>query len=246
MLKNFFTDHVNSILGAISFHLLIIAVFLWLKLGEAKNLQKEEVYIEFNEEVTPPEEKPKETRSIDESDMGMAGLDDRTVHAIASNVASKLNEEISTEKYEREVMDELGISSLKSQSSTEKNEVQEDEEAVAPVTDSKPEKENEPALTMPNVLRKENTTVSYFLENRWHQYVYIPTYKCQGGGTVILDIVIDQSGKVISALISENKSTKDPCLLDEAYQSAITARFNPDKNAPAKQLGTITYVFLPQ
>ncbi len=99
---------------------------------------------------------------------------------------------------------------------------------------------------VPNVIRKENTTVSYFLENRWHRYLYIPTYKCQGGGTVIIDIVINQSGKVISATIAENKSTHDQCLLEEAYHSATSAVFNSDSKSPTKQVGTITYVFLAQ
>ncbi len=96
------------------------------------------------------------------------------------------------------------------------------------------------------MIRKENTTVSYFLENRWHKYLYIPTYKCQGGGTVIIDIVINQSGRVTSATIAENKSTHDQCLLEEAYHSATSAVFNTDSKSPTKQLGTITYVFLAQ
>ncbi len=63
---------------------------------------------------------------------------------------------------------------------------------------------------------------------------------------MIIDIVINQSGKVVSAVIAENKSTRDDCLRQEAYHSATTASFNPDSNSPAKQLGTITYVFLAQ
>jgi hypothetical protein len=47
-------------------------------------------------------------------------------------------------------------------------------------------------------------------------------------------------------VIAENKSTRDECLREEAYRSATTARFNSDSKSPAKQLGTITYVFLSQ
>jgi hypothetical protein len=63
---------------------------------------------------------------------------------------------------------------------------------------------------------------------------------------VIIDIVINQQGKVIAAVIAENRSTRDACLLEEAYRSATTAQFNADASANTKQLGTITYVFLPQ
>ena len=241
-LRNFFTDNVNSILGAISLHLLIVVAFLWFKLGENRAEQKEQVLIEFNEEMLPPEETRMERPDGGEGEDAMPALDNRTVHSIASNVAAKLDEEISTQKYEQQVLQELGIPSLKTQSVEQQN-LPPDENAIG---QPQQDEQSESDFDVPNVLRKDNTTVSYFLENRYHKYVYIPTYKCQGGGTVILDIVIDQSGKVLSALISENKSTRDPCLLEEAYRSAVSAKFNSDSSAPVKQLGTITYVFLAQ
>jgi hypothetical protein len=222
---------------------MMVLVFLWVKLGEVGEVGKEQVLIEFNEEIKPPEEKTAEKSLSEEAGEALPSLDYQTVHSIASNVASKLDEEISTEKYEQQIMEELGISSLKTEASAESQDQTIDENAIE---QTKKEGDKVSDLTVPNVLRKDNTTVSYFLENRWHRYVYIPTFKCQGGGTVILDIVINQTGKVISALISENKSTQDACLLEEAYRSAITAQFNADSNAPPKQLGTITYVFLAQ
>jgi hypothetical protein len=221
-----------------------VASFLLFKLGENNELQKEQVLIEFNEEILMPEDRMTEN-SPDEGDMADAlpVLDNRTAHSIASNMAAKLDEEISTEKYEQQVLEELGISSLKNQPADINRDLPPDENAIG---QQQQDEQRETDREVPNVLRKDNTTVSYFLMNRYHRYVYIPTYKCQGGGTVILDIVIDQGGKVISALIAENKSTRDPCLLEEAYRSAVSAQFNADSKAPVKQLGTITYVFLAQ
>ena len=244
ILGRFFTNHVNGILATISLHLIMVIVFLWFKLGEFREKQKEPVMIEFNEEIPTPED---EMAKLENGEGGLAdempALSAREVHSIASNVASKLDEEINTQKYEQQVLQELGISSLKSQPAPDEAAPSDDENAIGQPAneDNTP---NEPYV--PNVLRKDNTTVSYFLENRWHSYIYIPTYKCQGGGTVIIDIVINQTGKVISAVIAENKSTRDVCLREEAYRSATTARFNADLNSPAKQLGTITYVFLSQ
>lgn len=242
-LRTFFTDNVNSILGAISLHLLVAVIFLWFKLGDVREDQKEQIMVEFNEEIMPAEDRTEQPKKEAEGEEAMPQLSAREVHSIASNISGKIAEEISTEKYEKEVLKELGISTLKTQAPTDPEPPSEDENAIGnTATRDKPEKE----LYVPNVLRKENTTVSYFLENRWHSYVYIPTYKCQGGGTVIIDIVINQSGNVTSALIAENKSTRDPCLLEEAYHSATTARFNADSKAPSKQIGSITYVFLAQ
>lgn len=246
-MRSFFTDNINSILGAISIHLMIIIAFLWFKLGESSEIQKEQVLIEFNEELMPVEDKSvQENQTESEFGDALPSLDRQTLHSIASNVASKMDEELSTEKYEQQVMQELGIASLKSQSSAAQSQedAAEDENAVGSSRDKQETNEND--FEVPNIIRKDNTTVSYFLEGRWHRYLYIPTYKCQGGGTVILDIVINQAGKVISALISDNKSTPDPCLREEAYRSAISAQFNTDPNSNPKQLGTISYVFLAQ
>jgi hypothetical protein len=245
-LRRFFTDNVNSILGAVSLHLMVVIAFLWFKLGEVGELQnkKEEIFIEFNAEIKPVEEKARDNNlSSEGSGDAMPVLDRQTLHNIASNVSGKLGPEISTENYEKQVMQELGISSLKAPGGAMEMQAQNpDENAIGQTTRTT----NPEEFDVPNVIRKDNTTVSYFLEGRWHNYIYIPTYKCQGGGTVIMDIIINQSGKVISAIISDNKSTSDLCLREEAYRSATTARFNADIKASSKQLGTITYVFLPQ
>jgi hypothetical protein len=245
-LRSFFTDNVNSILAAISVHLLVVLIFLWFKLGQIDEMQKEQVLVEFNEVIQPEEQQEQNAEKQNEqSGEDVTSLDRRTLQSIASNVAGKLDKQISTTDYEKEVMNELGISSLKSpgaEMEKEAAEKQADENAIDQPASTEP-KQN---LSVPNIIRKDNTTVSYFLEGRWHKYIYIPTYKCQGGGTVLMDIIIGQSGKVISAIIQENKSTADPCLREEAYRSALSAQFNSDPKASTKQLGTMTYVFLAQ
>jgi hypothetical protein len=223
----------------------VVILFLWFKLGEAREEQKEQVMIEFNPEMLKPlEDKTEESEKAEaEIEKTMPKLSSGEVHSIAANVSSKLEDKLSTSKYEQQVMQELGIGSLKTENNAGTQPPSPDENAIEPaVEENKPDKEG----YVPNVIRKENTTVSYFLENRWHRHLYIPTYKCQGGGTVIIDIVINQSGKVVSATIAENKSTHDQCLLEEAYHSATTAVFNSDSKSPTKQIGTITYVFLAQ
>lgn len=244
-MRRFFTDNVNSILGAISLHLLIVIVFFWFKLGEMNEVKKEQLLIEFNEEIVPQEEN-KTLEKLSGEDVGEPlQLDQRTLHSIASSVDSKLESEISTTNYEKEVMQELGISSLKSPGGQMEQQIQQptDENAITEQTQTQKKQSD---FDVPNVIRKDNTTVSYFLEGRWHKYIYIPTYKCQGGGTVIMDIIINQAGNVVSAMISENKSTADHCLREEAYKSVLSAVFNSDSKASTKQLGTMTYVFLAQ
>ena len=247
-MRSFFTDNINSILGAISLHLLIVLAFFWFKLGEMDEIQKEQILIEFNEEIQPlPEENQSEERSPSENaGEALASLDRQTLSNIASNVAGKLDPQISTSAYEKQVLQELGIESLESPGAQLEQSAEQSADENAIQREKAAETNTERNLNVPNIIRKDNTTVSYFLEGRWHNYIYIPTYKCQGGGTVQMDIVIDQQGRVVSALIQENKSTNDPCLREEAYRSAVSARFNVDQKASTKQLGTIAYVFMAQ
>ncbi len=249
-MRSFFTDNVNSILGAVSLHLVVVIAFLVFKLGNLEELQKEQVLIEFNEEIMPLPDDAEESEEMSneggQSDIEYYDLNQRELRSIASNAASKLEKEISTSDYERQVLEELGISSLKSPGAEMEKQISEQQDENAISSSEKKEETKDRDHSVPNVIHKENTTVSYFLEGRWHNYLYIPTYKCQGGGTVYLDIVIDQNGKVLTAMIQEQKSTADPCLREEAYRSAISARFNSDNKASAKQLGSITYVFLAQ
>jgi len=247
-MRSFFTDNVNSILGAISLHLLIIIAFLGFKLGNMEEMRKELILIEFNEEILSLEEQKSDPEEMKSEEAGeeLMGLNRQELRTIASNAASKLEKEISTSNYEKEVMQELGISTLEAPGAEMEKQAREEQSDENAIEQKRTDRTEERDYSVPNVIRKDNTTVSYFLEGRWHRFIYIPTYKCQGGGTIYLDIVINQSGNVVSAIIQENKSTTDPCLREEAYRSAISAQFNSDKKASTIQLGTITYVFLAQ
>ncbi len=91
------------------------------------------------------------------------------------------------------------------------------------------------------------TTVSYRLENRQHVYMPVPAYKCQGGGTVVVNIRVNRRGYVVQADISKDLlSSLDACFTDAALRAAQTTRFSANPQAPEPQTGAITYVFIPQ
>ena len=136
-------------------------------------------------------------------------------------------------------MEELGISTLTPDNTRE---ITENEEYVQ-VEDKKPEKPKE----VKNIIYKSNATIQYDLAKRWHVVdIYVPTYKCQSGGTVRLHFTVDPSGTVIASSFDESQSTNDLCLRTEAQGSLLKARFNSDPEAAPRQQGTITYVFFPQ
>ena len=74
----------------------------------------------------------------------------------------------------------------------------------------------------------------------------VPSYKCSGGGTVVVDIVVSRNGDVLSASVDKSRSASDNCMTEAALEVAMRSRFNVDPSAPGRHSGTVTYVFVPQ
>jgi hypothetical protein len=93
--------------------------------------------------------------------------------------------------------------------------------------------------------RKGTVTVSFSLKNptRYSRHLVKPAYRCEGGGEVVVAIIVNQRGEVTQAWI---ESGGDECMRQTAIQSARGSRFDINKSAPTKQQGTITYIFIPQ
>ena len=92
---------------------------------------------------------------------------------------------------------------------------------------------------------KGSVMVSYSLNNpvRHQKDLHNPGYLCEGGGEVVVNITVDRSGKVIAANVA---SGGDRCMRETALNAAFASTFNIDNSAPARQNGTITYIFIPQ
>lgn len=93
---------------------------------------------------------------------------------------------------------------------------------------------------------KGKSNIHYSLENRYHARLPIPVYLAEGGGEVIVDIVVSRDGQVISANPRPNPQISDLTMLAYAKQAAEKTWFNQDSSAPEKQKGTITYRFVAQ
>jgi hypothetical protein len=74
-----------------------------------------------------------------------------------------------------------------------------------------------------------------------------PVYQCQGSGKVVLEILVNRNGYVLSAQINKSESQiTEECLMEVATRTALTSRFNEKADAPEKQQGRITYIFIAQ
>lgn len=85
---------------------------------------------------------------------------------------------------------------------------------------------------------------NYQLGNRKALNTPEPKYLCNEQGTVVVQIAVDQNGKVTSANPGVKGTTNTAkCLLDQAKIAAMSTRWQSDNNAPSTQIGKIIYNF---
>lgn len=226
-------NRATGIAGTVIFHLILLIVFLTVKLGDVKEKHQELIAIEFVEEEYKTieqiieENKPEITQ--------MPQLDQKTLSNVVSNAAEEINKEISTEQYIEDVMKELGMEEINPQHD---NSLPDDPELYD--GSKKEEKEDESSRNF------GPTRISYKIEDgRRHILMDRPIYRCQGGGTVKINIVIDQDGNVIDAKVASS-NTSEHCVSETALASAMNFIFKSNFKSPKRVSGTITYIFVAQ
>jgi TonB family protein len=86
--------------------------------------------------------------------------------------------------------------------------------------------------------------ISYDLQGRGFLKLPKPEYDYQGEGTVVVEVSVDKSGKVIQAVPGvKGSTTLDEYLLKVAKEAAMKASFDSKPDAPLIQKGKITYIF---
>lgn len=67
--------------------------------------------------------------------------------------------------------------------------------------------------------------------------------KCNESGTVVVQITVNRSGNVIDARYTKGTTNTNPCLVDPAITTARKYKWEPDPDAPEKQVGFIVVNF---
>lgn len=111
------------------------------------------------------------------------------------------------------------------------------QDPVTPPSDPKPRKQE--AYSGPSVL-------SWSLDGRKATHLPIPAYRCLGSGEVTVIITVNNQGTVVDAKVDDGASSGDGCLRSFATRAARLSKFNASMTAPARQMGTITYLFVAQ
>ncbi|MBN1598452.1 MAG: energy transducer TonB [Bacteroidales bacterium] len=232
LLKEEEKNILTGIVGTIGIHLLVLVIFLIARLEKVHDRHQEQIVIEFDEQLYKTIEQLIEEKKQIESKA--TPLTQEEVKNIAVNTANQLEQQISTDKYIENLKKELNIEDLNPKPP---------EKANDPVVESeikKPEREEKKKSEYHGPTR-----ISYFLKNRTDRYIHRPIYKCQGGGKVVVSIMVNNNGEVINANI-ESTSTPEGCVSETALESAYRSLFNIDLGADPRQKGTITYEFVAQ
>lgn len=242
-LKHIINENLLGILGTLIFHLVLVIIFLVFKIASVQNLIDTIITIDF-EETELPEllSEPISEKEI-ELDKYIADYFESERSNIPVNVAAKLDEQISTDRFVDDLTEEMSLNRSQEmiQSEERLRELQEMESEDAIIAEEETSVKKEP------VVFKGKTNIFYSLENRYHLRLPVPVYKCEGFGIVEVQIFVDQKGYVVYAQVPDmGESLNEICLAEAAKTAAMATRFNTNFDAPLRQQGTITYHFQPQ
>jgi hypothetical protein len=242
-IRHIINENLIGILATIIFHMVLVVIFLVLKITSVQNLMDNIIAIDFEENKIQDiiSEPPKE-RDV-EFDKYIVDYLESERSNVPVNLASKLNEQISTDQFVNELTEEMSLNRSEEMIRLQEKlrELQEMESA-----DNIIEEENSSDDKKPIVFTGK-TNIFYSLENRYHLRLPVPVYKCEGFGVIEVQIFVDQKGFVVNALIPNlGDSMNEICLAEAAKTAAMSTKFNSDFDAPLRQQGTITYHFQPQ
>ncbi|MDX8339906.1 hypothetical protein SLH46_11970 [Draconibacterium sp. IB214405] len=236
--------NIYGVIGTLVFHILLFSAFLLADVDIKGNVKEEEILIEFPAELLEPElNEPEPVEENQQQSPPEQTSNTRT--NIASNQSATENTTTSTDDF----FDDDYLKEVEAAknlvSSVNKNLAKE----VTDLSDIKMPVETTEGMdrdSIKNIIYAGESNIVYYLENRYHVSLPVPVYLTQGGGTVVVDIVVNRQGKVVEATARQNKSIRDKQIFAYATEAASRTVFNSDNSAPEPQKGTIQYTFVAQ
>jgi hypothetical protein len=240
-----YRDHINGIIATLAIHLVVLVTLLFSELNNSIGLPDESLFVDLiTEEVKSPEEE-KESQDPGSQSLTMNGSQSGTQ---GSNRAVNLGDQTGhtsgdpffDREYAKEVAEAKQLASEVNKNLAKK--IPEIGDIPMPVSSTE-------GMTREEVKRssfKGKSNIRYLLGNRYHVQLPIPVYLAQGGGEVVVDIIVNRNGEVLTAVPRDGSRISDPTILAYAKQAAEKTLFNADNSAPDKERGTITYIFVAQ
>lgn len=230
-------------MGTLLFHILLVGGFLLAEMNYNFKIEKEEaVLLDFISTVEI-EKTQEPTKEMNADKTRTSGYSKNSDHGSGSNRAvndAMKNDKFFDAEYKNDIEEAKKlVSDVNKQLSKKIASTKSFEMPVASSAGQNPD-------SVKNVIYSGKSNIHYYLENRHHVALPIPVYLAKGGGTIIVDIQVDRSGKVIKAIARPAKNINDPMLPEYARQAAELTVFNSESKAAVIQKGTITYNFVAQ
>ncbi len=210
------------------------------------------------ENVIPGQSEPGVSSSDDAEDILTQDFEETAALEDASN-------EHSTEEQNQDIIEDLVEPRETQEQETNKEEVEKEEQKVNPLAlyrrNTDQNQDNSEGITggegnqgspsgselsddYTNALSSGTGNISYSLNGRNPLLLPKPDYDYQVEGKVVVEVVVDRNGNVITANPGvKGSTTLNEYLLSVAKKAALKAKFDNKPDAPVRQKGTITYFF---
>jgi hypothetical protein len=240
-LLDWFEEHKFGVIGTLALHSLFLLLFtMWQLRGvpteeERSTMQMDVIEIEQAEQMIEQIENPELEQAR------------RDVKNLTSNItATKTYQAYSSQRLSERVEEDLRKLEQEEFERLAQERRDRGEEIEVPELDpSKWSKERYMEQKVEPMKVEGLALVEYDLKGRTDSYLHKPGFQCMKGGVVVINVIVNSSGKVDKAELNPAASnTSDECLIEKAMASARSARFNSIQSGP--QSGTIKYTFLRQ
>ena len=195
-IRKFIAEHQIGILGTLAFHMILLILFLGMKIQDYKETSSLDLIFEFEEELSP-EEQARLEEEQEKAEYYEKLLEQQLNAGNQAVNETKLEEELSTEKYVEDFLKELENQKSEDEKLTE--EILDEylnQEDIVMVNEELPEEDDNKEFQGP-------TNISFvFLEEplkRVSVNLPPPVYKCRGYGVVEVRVSVNRIGNVISA-----------------------------------------------
>ena len=244
--KQFVKSNLVAILYTIIIHLLVLIILVITKVEGLKQDLEVGVKIDFTEEVSLEELLKEQNIEVPAEWIEQVFEARQQASNRAVNLHDEVNQQISTEDYLNDLLDEL-----ESQKDEEfiKNREKLEEIISSSVFEKEALKETQQDQKLENYTGP--TTITYEFtdapKSRKKRNLTIPVYRCEGSAFVIVELVVRQDGSVSSVTVVSAETSLDPaCFIEAAERAASSSHFQSDYNAPEKHRAQISYQFIAQ
>ena len=230
-------------MGTLLFHILLFSAFILADVNMKGNAKEEELIIEFPDIIPEPEEPEIQEEILEEqpeSEQSSANATNLASNRTAREETTSSVDEFFDQEYLKEV--EAARNLLSDVTKQMSKEIVDIDDIKMPVETT----EGMDPDSIKNIIYTGESNIVYYLENRYHVSLPIPVYLAQGGGKIVVDIIVNQQGRVISAQPRRTALINDEQIYLYAQTAAMHTLFNQDLSAPEAQKGTIHYTFIAQ